>query len=125
MGHPKHCLGVDRETRQLSKWFLPTGSTGRMNRSRARPLRGHTHEEANMADSSIRLTDRTPAGDRDRRERLGISVDDLAAQAGITPQELTTYEQAKSAEDAIPSISGKVSDALDALEAAEPEDHPT
>ena len=47
----------------------------------------------------IKISDRSPAADRDRRERLGISVDDLAIRAGITAQELTTYEQAKSEAD--------------------------
>ena len=78
-----------------------------------------------MPESPITLTDRTPSGDRDRRERLGISVDDLAAQAGISTQELTSYEHAKSADDVNMSIAYKIGDALDALEAAEPEDHPT
>jgi len=75
----------------------------------------------------ITITDRSPAMDRDRRERLGVSVDDLASQAGITPQELSTYEQAKSEADGDLTIAMKVSDALDALEAEtdEPEAHPT
>ena len=64
----------------------------------------------------IKISDRSPAADRDRRERLGISVDDLAARAGITAQELTTYEQAKSEADANPSTAMKVIDALDAFE---------
>ena len=64
----------------------------------------------------IKISDRSPAADRDRRERLGISVDDLAIRAGITAQELTTYEQAKSEADANPSTAMKVIDALDAFE---------
>jgi transcriptional regulator with XRE-family HTH domain len=78
-----------------------------------------------MPDNPIRLTERSPAEDRGRRERLGISVDDLAAQAGITPQELSTYEQAKSADDVNMSIAYKIGDVLDALEAEEPGEHPT
>ena len=82
-----------------------------------------------MTDDPISLTNRSPAMDRDRRERLGISADDLAARAGITPQELTTYEQAKSETDAHPTTAMKVGDALDAFEdeeeEEEPEAHPT
>lgn len=65
---------------------------------------------------TFKISDRSPAADRDRRERLGISVDDLAARAGVTAQELTTYEQAKSEEDGNPALAMKVSDALDAFE---------
>jgi transcriptional regulator with XRE-family HTH domain len=64
----------------------------------------------------IRISDRSPASDRDRRELLGISADDLAARAGITPQELTTYEQARTEADGNPTIAMKVSDALEAFE---------
>ena len=62
------------------------------------------------------ISDRSPSSDRDRREQLGISVDDLAARAGISPQELTTYEQAKSEADGNPTVAMKVSDALDAFQ---------
>lgn len=84
-----------------------------------------------MADTRITLTDHTPAMDRNRRERLGISADDLAARAGISPQELTSYEQAKSEADGNPTTAMKIADALDAIEAEmpgedeEPEAHPT
>jgi transcriptional regulator with XRE-family HTH domain len=77
------------------------------------------------------LTDRAPGSDLARRERLGISADDLAARAGITAQELTSYELAKTEADADPVVAMKVADALDAAEqdlAAgenEPEAHPT
>ena len=64
----------------------------------------------------ITLSDRSPSSDRDRRERLGISADDLAARAGISTQELTSYEQARSEADANPTIGMKVVDALDAFE---------
>lgn len=64
----------------------------------------------------IIISDRSPSSDRDRREQLGISTDDLAARAGISPQELTTYEQAKSEADGNPTIAVKVGDALDAFE---------
>lgn len=77
---------------------------------------------------SITITDHSPATDRDRRERLGVSVDDLAARAGITPQELTTYEQAKSEADANPALAMKIRDALDAMEQEtddEPRAHPS
>lgn len=79
----------------------------------------------------IPLTDHSPATDRDRRERLGVSVDDLAARAGISVADLTAYEQAKTEADANPSIALKIGDALDAFEQAtddaddEPEAHPT
>ena len=69
----------------------------------------------------IKISDRSPAADRDRRERLGISVDDLAARAGITAQELTTYEQAKSEADANPATAMKVIEALDAFESEQSE----
>ena len=80
---------------------------------------------------TIKITDRSPSADRDRREQLGISADDLAARAGITAQELTSYEQAKSETDANPTVAMKVGDALDAFEQDitaednEPEDHPS
>lgn len=80
----------------------------------------------------IQLSDRSPASDRDRREQLGISADDFAARAGITPQELTAYEQTKSEADGNPTIAMKVGDALDRLESEfasgdddEAEAHPT
>ena len=84
-----------------------------------------------MAASRITLSDHSPAMDRDRRERLGVSLDDLAARAGISAQELTSYEQAKSEADGNPTVAMKVADALDAFEAEidngdnEPEAHPT
>ena len=84
-----------------------------------------------MAAMRIPLTDHSPVADRDRRERLGITLDDLAARAGISPQELTSYEQAKSERDASPTVAMKVADALDAFESEvedgseEPEAHPT
>lgn len=79
------------------------------------------------------LSDRSPAMDRDRRERLGVSLDDVAARAGITAEELTAYEHAKTEADANPSIAMKVGDALDEFERAtevddnggDPEAHPT
>jgi len=80
---------------------------------------------------TISITDRSPASDRDRRERLGISADDLAARAGISSQELTAYEHAKSEVDASPTVAMKVGDALDAFEREidqadnDPEAHPT
>lgn len=80
---------------------------------------------------AISITGRTPAADVDRRERLGISADDLAARAGISAQELAAYEQAKSEADANPTVAMRVGDALDELEregaaaADEPEAHPT
>jgi transcriptional regulator with XRE-family HTH domain len=64
----------------------------------------------------IPISDRSPASDRDRRELLGVSVDDLAARAGISAQELTNYEQAKSEADGNPTVAMKVADALDAFE---------
>lgn len=67
--------------------------------------------------SPIAITDRTPATDRDRRERLGIGAEDFAARAGISSTELATYEQAKSEADANPAIAMGVNAALDALEA--------
>lgn len=83
---------------------------------------------------AIKITDRSPSADRERREQLGISADDLAARAEISAQELTSYEQAKSETDANPAVAMKIGDALDALENElksgglgdnEPEDHPS
>lgn len=67
--------------------------------------------------SPITITDRSPATDRARRERLGIGAEDFAARAGISSTELATYEQAKSEADANSTIAMRVSAALDALEA--------
>ena len=64
----------------------------------------------------IPLIDRSPAMDRDRRERLGISVDDLAALAGITAEELVAHEQSKREADDNPAVAMKVADALDEAE---------
>lgn len=64
----------------------------------------------------INITGRSPAADRDRRERLGISADDLAARVGISAQELAAYEHAKSEADANPAVALRVSEVLDALE---------
>jgi transcriptional regulator with XRE-family HTH domain len=71
-------------------------------------------------DKPIPIIDRLPGADRDRRERLGISVDDLAARAGISPQELAAHEQARSEADINPSVAMKVADALDAFERTGP-----
>ncbi len=65
---------------------------------------------------TINITDRSPSSDRDRREQLGISIDDLAARAGVGPQELVSYEHAKSEADGNPTVAMKVADALDALQ---------
>ncbi len=64
----------------------------------------------------IPISDRSPSSDRDRREQLGISIDDLAARAGISAQDLTNYEQAKSEADGNPTVAMKIADALDAFE---------
>ena len=79
----------------------------------------------------ISLSDVSPAMNRDRREQLGLTLDDLAARAGVDPQDLTAYEHAKSAADANPTVALKIGDALDAFESEiatddqEPEAHPT
>lgn len=65
---------------------------------------------------TINITDHSPASDRDRREYLGISAADLAARAGISVDELTAYEHAKSEGDGNPTIAMKVADALDEFE---------
>lgn len=67
--------------------------------------------------STITITDRSPATDRARRERLGIGAEDFAVRAGISSTELATYEQAKSEAHANSTIAMRVGAALDALEA--------
>lgn len=80
---------------------------------------------------TINITDRSPASDRDRREQLGISADDLAGRAGISVEELIAYEHAKSESDSNPTVAMKLADALDELERdmnaakEDPEAHPT
>ncbi len=69
-----------------------------------------------MPDKPIPIVDRSPMMDRERREQLGISVDDLAARAGISTQELMAHEQAKSEADVNPSTAMKIADALDSFE---------
>ena len=65
---------------------------------------------------TINISGRSPASDREHRERLGISAGDFAARAGISDQELTTYEHSKTEADANPAIAVKVADTLDAFE---------
>lgn len=79
---------------------------------------------------TINITDRAPSADRERREQLGLSVDDLAARAGISAEELSAYEHAKSEADANPTVAMKIGDALDAFESEisdtdDTEAHPT
>lgn len=69
-----------------------------------------------MPRKPIPIVDRSPMADRERREQLGISVDDLAASAGISTQELMAHEQARSEADVNPSIAMKIADALDSFE---------
>jgi transcriptional regulator with XRE-family HTH domain len=61
--------------------------------------------------------DRSAADDRDRRERLGLSVDDLAAEADLNSAALVAYEQTRPGEQPDLVVGQKVREALDRLEA--------
>jgi transcriptional regulator with XRE-family HTH domain len=65
---------------------------------------------------TINISDHSPASDRDCREQLGITAENLSARAGISTQELMSYEHAKSETDANPMVAMKIADALDAFE---------
>jgi transcriptional regulator with XRE-family HTH domain len=54
---------------------------------------------------------------RQRREQLGLSVDDLAARADVSVQALTAYEQAGGAGAADLLVEARVAKALDDAEA--------
>ncbi len=75
-----------------------------------------------MPNKPIPIIDRSPMADRERREQLGVSVDDLAARAGISTQDLMAHEQAKREADVNPSIAMKIADALDSLERTSSDD---
>jgi predicted transcriptional regulator len=88
----------------------------RLNLCAAGTLIGPSAKDPIMRDRHIPIIDRSPAMDRERREQLGVSVDDLAARAGVSPQELAAYEQARAEGDVNPSLAMKIADALDAVE---------
>lgn len=59
----------------------------------------------------------SPAEDRNRRERLGLSVDDLAAAAEIDSASLVAYEQTNAGSEPDLVVRQKVGEALTRLEA--------
>ena len=61
-------------------------------------------------------TERSPKGDHNRRLSLGVDVDRLAAEAGITPGELRAYEFTPVGEDFDVEIARRVGEALERLE---------
>ena len=50
-------------------------------------------EETYTASDETKLRDRQPKGDHNRRLALGLEMDEFAAQAGVTADELREYEQ--------------------------------
>lgn len=69
---------------------------------------------ASPDDAAVR--DRQPKGDHNRRLALGLEVDEFAAVAGVTPDELRDYEQTWPDHDFSLDVARKVGMALERLE---------
>lgn len=61
--------------------------------------------------------ERSPKGDHNRRLALAIDPDVFAAEAGITTEQLRTYEQTGPDEKFDPLIADRVGQALEMMEA--------
>ncbi|WP_127142854.1 hypothetical protein [Pelagibacterium montanilacus] len=64
--------------------------------------------------------DRQPKGDHNRRLSLGMEVDDFAAEAGLTPEEVYNYEMTSVDYEFDLEVARKYGEALDRLEAHPP-----
>jgi len=65
-------------------------------------------------------TEREPKGDHNRRLSLGLDLDQMAAEAGVTAVQLKTYEMALPDDEVDTNVAAKVGTALERLEAAPP-----
>jgi transcriptional regulator with XRE-family HTH domain len=61
--------------------------------------------------------ERSPKGDHNRRLALGMELDELAEEAGITPQELRHYEFTPPDGEFELAVAQRVGEALERLEA--------
>ncbi len=61
-------------------------------------------------------TQREPKGDHNRRLSLGLDPDQFAAEAGVTPEQLKTYEMALPDDEIDTSVAARVGAALVRLE---------
>ena len=66
--------------------------------------------------SEPEAVDHNPPYDRNRRRELGLSLDALAAEAGVTPRQLHDYESVAPGDDFDPVVASSVGAALDRLE---------
>ena len=77
-------------------------------------------EETYTAGDETKLRDRQPKGDHNRRLALGLEVDEFAAQAGVTADELREYEQTWPDHDFDLDVARRIGAALERLEANPP-----
>ncbi|GHA13093.1 hypothetical protein GCM10007989_04580 [Devosia pacifica] len=68
----------------------------------------------------INPADRVPKGDHNRRLDLGLELEQLAAEAGVTPDQLHEYETTSPDHDFDTSVAERVGAALERLEANPP-----
>ncbi len=64
--------------------------------------------------------DREPKGDHNRRLSLGIDLDDFATEAGVTVEQLKSYEMTLPDEKFDLDVAQRVGAALERLEATPP-----
>jgi hypothetical protein len=73
-------------------------------------------ERTYTAGDEWKLRDRQPKGDHNRRLALGLDVDEFAAAAGVTSDELREYEQTWPDHEFDLDVARKVGAALERLE---------
>ena len=61
-------------------------------------------------------SEREPKGDHNRRLALGVDLEDFAAEAGITPDQLKTYELTMPDESFDLDVAQRIGAALERLE---------
>jgi len=64
--------------------------------------------------------EREPKGDHNRRLALGLDLDQFAAEAGVSPEQLKKYEMSLPDDNYDLDVAQKVGAALERLEAAPP-----
>jgi hypothetical protein len=64
---------------------------------------------------------REPKGDHNRRLALGIDIDQFAIEAGVSPDQLKTYEMALPDDGFDLDVASRVGAALERLEASPPD----
>jgi hypothetical protein len=66
-------------------------------------------------------SDREPKGDHNRRLSLGLDLDQFAAEAGVTAEQLKSYEMTLPDEKFDLDVAQRVGDALERLEQHPPQ----